>query len=296
MMDNDPSWFALELPTADTRLIALLGDPVGHSLSPVIQNAAFQAAEVDGVYLALQCATSELPGLLKGLARAGGGGNVTLPHKAQAAGLLEHRTDAVLRTGACNTFWLEDGRICGDNTDVQGFSAASLCVAGDLAGARVLLLGAGGAARAALVSLLDAKVDSVAILNRTVETAASLSQEFHTDRVSVNALAGMDSLPGERYDLVVNATSLGLGRDDPLPLDLRLPRSVGVVLDMVYSPGETPWVRHARRLGIKASDGLEMLIQQAASAFRHWWRSEPSLKAMRDVVRLLGNHTGADSR
>ncbi|HEV2149011.1 MAG TPA: hypothetical protein VGR37_16515, partial [Longimicrobiaceae bacterium] len=112
-------------PSAATRLVALLGSPVSHSLSPTLQNAAFRAAGVDAVYVALQCGSGELPGLLRGIARAGGAGNVTVPHKEASALLLERRTGAVERTGACNCFWLEEGQVCGDNTDVAGFAGAA---------------------------------------------------------------------------------------------------------------------------------------------------------------------------
>ena len=98
--------------TSATRMLALLGDPVSHALSPVIQNAAFREAGVDGVYVALRCRSDDLSGLLQAIARAGGGGNVTLPHKERAAAVVDRSAEAVTRTGACNTFWEEDGEIC----------------------------------------------------------------------------------------------------------------------------------------------------------------------------------------
>src|SRR5690606_18681386 len=136
--------------TARTRPIVLLGDPVAHSFSPVFQNEAFRAAGVDGVYFALRCDEAAFPGLLRGIALGGGGGNVTVPHKERAAALLDMQTSAVSRTGACNTFWSEKGRICGDNTDVAGFDAAVRRLIGSPAGSRVLIGGAGGSAGAAL--------------------------------------------------------------------------------------------------------------------------------------------------
>ena len=108
-------------PSSSTRVLALLGDPVLHSLSPAFQNAALRATGRDALYVALRCGGPDLPGLLRGLARAGGGGNVTVPHKGAAAEVVEEVTEAVQETGACNTFWLENGRIRGDNTDVAGF-------------------------------------------------------------------------------------------------------------------------------------------------------------------------------
>ena len=168
--------------TAATRVIALLGDPVAHSASPEIQNAAFASAGVDGVYVAVRCGADDLVGFMRGLARAGGGGNVTLPHKEKAASLLDDCTDAVRRTGACNTFWADDGgRLHGDNTDVDGFRRAMRDFAGGNArGFRVLLLGAGGAARAALLGLIEEGAEEVLIYNRTQDRARAVGRVAFT--------------------------------------------------------------------------------------------------------------------
>jgi len=274
-----------------TRLIVLLGDPVAHSLSPIFQNAAFQAAGVDGVYLSLRASTDDFPGLFLGIARAGGGGNVTLPHKLVAAQLIERRTKEVDSTGACNTFWLEDGVVCGDNTDVAGVRGAVDLLTGSPRGARVLLLGAGGAARAALTALLDDGADSIHLLNRTPARAAEIIEEFsespHHRSVAPGVLhlvePGTD-LGDEHFDLVINATSLGLREADPLPIDLEALGGCGAALDLVYSPEETRWVREARELGIPAADGIEMLIQQGVVAFGRWWRIDPSVEVMRAAL------------
>lgn len=272
-------------PTSATRLIALLGDPVGHSLSPIFQNAAFAAAGVDGVYLALRCGPGELPGLLRGIALSGGGGNVTLPHKELAARSVQRATEAVALTGACNTYWLQDGEIWGDNTDVAGFSAAAAALlGGPPSGARVLLLGSGGAARAALAALRADGAAEVVVRNRTPERGETLSRAFHTPatRVSVSPLT--ESLAGERFDLVVNATSLGIRSTDPLPLPTTGGPAVAAALDLVYAPGETRWVRELRSRGVPAADGLEMLLRQGAAAFLRWWGRDPSLEAMRSAL------------
>lgn len=277
--------------SAGTRSIALLGDPVSHSLSPRFQNAAFQAAGVDGVYLALRCGAEEFPGLLRGIARAGGGGNVTVPHKEAAAALVDLPTDAVRRTGACNTFWLEDGRIHGDNTDVAGFRAAVRALVGSPAHARVLLLGAGGAARAALLALLDDGVDTICLLNRTAARAEALrahvadqTRTLGQSRGRIDVAPALDALRTETFDLVVNATSLGLRADDPLPLSFDAGVRSGAALDLVYAPGETSWVREARARGFPAADGLEMLIQQGAAAFERWWGRQAPVAVMRAAV------------
>jgi len=268
---------------AGTRVLALLGDPVRHSLSPVMQNAAFAEAGVDGVYVALRCDGDDLPGLLRGLARAGGGGNVTLPHKERVVSLLEEKTAAVRRTGACNTFWLQNGRIHGDNTDVEGLRRALNALAGGVAGARVLLLGAGGAARAAMAVFRDDGAGEVHILNRTVSRARELASRLGDDQVRV--VEEREALSGGSYDLVVNATRLGLDPEDPLPLDLEELDRVGALHDMVYRPEKTRLVHRARERGIRAMDGREMLLQQGTVAFERWWQRPAPTEVMREALQ-----------
>lgn len=271
--------------TSATRLFALLGDPVSHSLSPVFQNAAFRAARVDGVYVALRCTSDTLPGLMRGIARAGGGGNVTVPHKEAAREVVERATAAAARTGACNTFWYEAGSLCGDNTDVAGFRAALRELIPTAAGARVLLLGAGGAARAALAALEEEGGATVTVLARTAGRAAALRDRFGTGRLSVRVAESVRDVRGQDFDLLVNATPLGLRPGDPLPLELSALGSIGAVLDMVYGAEPTPWVASARALGIPAADGIPMLIAQGAAAFERWWGVPAPVEAMREALR-----------
>jgi len=271
------------LVTSRSRVLALIGDPVAHSLSPVIQNAALEAMGFDGIYVALRSRVEELHGLVRGLALGGGGGNITLPHKEKAATVLDVPSPAVRRTGACNTFWFQDGKIHGDNTDVEGFTRAlSAFLGGPPGGEKVLLLGAGGAARACLMSLMDEGVGEVHILNRTRERARAVSRRLGGDRV--RALDGPRESEGEDYDLVLNATRLGLDADDPLPLDLGTLSRAGAVFDLVYRTQATPFVEHARERGVRVTDGKEMLLHQGAVAFQRWWGEEPPLEVMRGAL------------
>jgi shikimate dehydrogenase len=270
--------------TAQTRVLALLGDPVAHSASPELQNAGFAAAGVDGVYVAVRCEADDLVGFMRGLSRAGGGGNITLPHKEKAASILDVRSEAVRRTGACNTFWGDaQGRVNGDNTDVEGFRRAlRLFQEGPSDGARVLLLGAGGAARAALVGLLDEGAGEVLLYNRTQERARAVARRIGGPRVRV--VPTNRALEGENVDLVVNATRLGLDPGDPSPFDLTLLNRAGAAMDLVYRPEATPFLRSAEAAGVRATDGLEMLVQQGAVAFERWWGREAPVEAMRDAA------------
>lgn len=275
--------------TSSTRLFALLGHPVSHSLSPVIQNAAIQDLGLDGVYVALRSESpEEMAAFMRGLARAGGGGNVTLPHKEKAATVLDVPSLNVRRTGACNTFWVEDGMIHGDNTDVEGFARALETFIGKPPeGQRVLVLGAGGSARACLVALIDGGVREVHLLNRTRDRARAVARRIGGERVRV--LDERMDVAGQAYDLVVNTTRLGLNEGDPLPLELDLLERAGAVVDLIYGAGSTPFVEKARERGIRASDGSEMLLQQGAVAFERWWGKKPSLDVMRAALRAFQN-------
>jgi shikimate dehydrogenase len=270
-----------------TRLIVLLGNPVRHSLSPGFQNAAIRAAGLDAVYVALRCDGDYLEGLLRGIAEAGGGGNVTVPHKERAARLLDVRTPAVEQTGACNTFWGSDGRLHGDNTDVEGFAAAAHALIGPAAGSRVLVLGAGGAARAAVLALVRAPAETVHVLARTPARARALRDDLDDTGRVVFALEEPSALRREAYDLVVNATPLGLHPDDDLPLDLDGPVRVGAMLDLACYHEPTAWIRAARARGIPAADGRHMLVRQGAAAFRRWFGRNPDLDAMHDALPPL---------
>ena len=269
--------------TPATRTFALLGDPVSHSLSPSIQNAAIAAAGVDGVYVALRCAAARVPTLMRALAEAGGGGNITVPHKAVAAEALDAASEAVTATGACNTFWSEHGRLCGDNTDVDGFVRAVAALGVELARIDALVLGAGGAAAAAVHALLTGGARRIALRNRTVARARRLADRLDPERRVIDCVAGVG--PGERFHLVVNATTLGLHSGDASPLDWDVGPSADAALDLVYSPSGTAWVRDARARGIRAADGKTMLLAQAAAAFERWWSRSAPVAAMHAALR-----------
>jgi shikimate dehydrogenase len=269
------------------RLYALLGAPVHHSLSPALQNAAINALGLDAVYVALRTWDELVGPFMRSLALAGGGGNVTLPHKRAAAAALDHPSDDVRATGACNTFWWDEGRgLCGDNTDVAAFrKAAEALLREELAGCRVLLLGAGGAARAVVHACRGAGVDRVEILNRTRERAEALVADLGAPP-GVQVLEGGEAVAGEAYDLVVDATSLGLDPSDPLPLEPEAVRA-RAVLDLAYGRDATPLVRAAGAAGIEAADGRLMLVEQAALSFRRWFDRDPPREVMLQAVGLM---------
>lgn len=250
-------------------LFALLGDPVHHSLSPSIHNAAFEASGLDGVYVALRTRAELVGPLMRRLGRIGGGGNVTVPHKRRAAEALHHTTPVVTSTGACNVFWWEPARgLCGDNTDAAAFAVAAERLIGSLGGRRVLLLGAGGAARAVVHACMERGVALVDILNRTRPRAEEI-QATQGSAGKIGLLEAADDLRGREYDLAVNATSLGLRSEDPLPVPVERLRA-DALLDLVYGRDETRLVRVARSHGLLAEDGRRMLAEQAALSFERW--------------------------
>lgn len=273
---------------AGPRLCVLLGDPVEHSLSPLLHNAAFAHQGLNAVYAALRVAAPNLHGLLRGLKDAGAAGNVTLPHKQSVAIALDCATPAVKKTGACNTFWTDNGRLAGDNTDLAGFTrAAEELTGGSLRSMRVLLLGAGGAARAVLAALAEAGADSVVIVNRSAPRARQLAELFAADSIKLAAVE-RDRLPSlGGFDLAVNATSLGLSPRDPLPLASGEAPPFRFALDLVYAPAETRWVHALRQHGITAADGGEMLLQQAAAAYQRWWGRDAPLAVMRNALAAV---------
>ena len=271
---------------------AVLGDPVGHSLSPTIHNAAFRAAGRSAVYVARRVAAEECGPALRSLALAGGGGNVTVPHKETVLPFLDRHTEAVSATGACNTFWAEDGTVWGDNTDVEGFLATWRSATRGLPdGLEVLVLGAGGAARAVLCALLQAPgAARIRLWNRTEERAWALARDFGAGGVDPargrsGRIHPVSAYAGAVPDVVVNATSAGLnGEGMPVDLD-RLGAPPRRVLDLVYGKEPTPLCRHAVRIGIPAVDGREMLVRQAEASYTRWFGEPPPRGVM---TRALG--------
>lgn len=286
------------------RLFVLLGSPVAHSLSPTLHAAAFRALERDAVYAAVETRPGEVAALMRAVARSGGG-NVTLPHKERAASELDRASAAVEATGSCNCFWQGgDGELAGDNTDVAGFlSAVSGLIPGtgsgdegpgrDLEGTRVLLLGAGGGARAVLHGLDRRRAERVDVLNRTPDRAEAMVRDVAGPDLEARVLRSRGELAG-RYHLVVNATSLGMEPDDPLPLELD-GLEAEAAFDLVYAAGGTRWVRHARELGLPARDGLEMLVRQAGASLERWLDADAPLEAVRAAARrAAGRDPGSE--
>lgn len=266
--------------SGSTPVFALLGNPVGHSLSPNIYNAALRATKLDAVYVALACEADAVPSIMHSLA----GGNITVPHKGVAAASLDKNTDRVARTRACNTFWMQGKRLCGDNTDVIGFSVALRRLLPDPAGVRVLVVGAGGAARAAVFALLDAQAQDITVIARSRTRRKEIEAVAGRHARRVHVVASEQAVIGDGFDLLVNATPLGLKETDKAPFKFEKLDGLRAVFDMVYRRGGTAWAQRASAMGIPAIDGTEMLLQQAAAAFEIWWDVDAPIHAMRAAI------------
>lgn len=261
-----------EIITGATKVFAVIGDPVSHSLSPFIHNAWMKEAGLDAVYVALKLSSEDAAADIRALARAGFAGlNVTLPHKAAALAASRQAESACRAIGAANTLVPDaPGAWRAHNTDVAGFEALlAEAHAGNLEGGRVILIGAGGAARAATYSLARAKADLV-IVNRSPDNAQRLAEDL-----SPNAeIGGFDRLSelASSAHLIVNSASLGHA-GQALP---DLPAGKGrAFIDLSYGPAAAPVLAAASSAGWTTHDGLPMLVAQAAEAFQLWFGISP---------------------
>jgi len=247
-----------------------------------MHNAALESAGIDLYYEALDVIPYDLQAVIYGLARQRAAGNVTVPHKQAAMKMMKSVSPVAKRVNAINTFCVADnGELHGDNTDVTGFNAFAKSVLVKIPGsARVAVLGAGGGAAGVLAAIEEWNHATVKIFARRLDAARELAERFKN-------IAGVGMLPLDRpldCDIVVNATTIGLYDDQlPVPIDA-LPESA-VVLDLVYKPGETEWVRAARAAGRTAADGLAMLVEQGAASFEIWFGRPPDRRAMWKAVK-----------
>jgi shikimate dehydrogenase len=251
---------------------AVIGHPVSHSRSPFI-HARFAAQTHQNLeYTTIDATPADFARTVREFFEQGGKGlNVTIPHKELAARLAAELAPRALRAGAVNTLAMRgDGSVLGDNTDGVGLARdlANNHRVG-IAGRRVLLLGAGGAARGIIAPLLGLKPSQLTIVNRTVARAEELVREF-SDMGHLHAL-GYDQLDGTPYDLVINATAASIAQQLP-PLAAGIVNKDSICYDLAYARDETPFVRWALERGVaRAIDGLGMLVEQAAESF-HLWR------------------------
>ena len=258
-------------------LAGVLGSPIAHSRSPQLHGHWLKKYEIPGFYIPMDVAPDNLEQVLRTLPQAGFKGvNVTIPHKEQALEIADTVSDRAKRIGAANTLtFLPDGGIEADNTDGYGFLTNLQQGAPDWkpASGPAVVLGAGGAARAVIVALLDAGVPEIRLSNRTKSRAEQLRADFG-DQVVVSSWGDMSAdLQGAA--LLVNTTSLGMGGKPSLDLDIEGIDPDTVVTDLVYTPLETDLLKKAAALGCSTVDGVGMLLHQAAPGFCRWFGKDP---------------------
>ncbi len=282
--------------TGTTRVAAIFGDPVTHSMSPVIQNAAFAELGIDAVYVPFHVRPDDLGVAVASIRTLGlMGVNITIPHKEQVIPHLDRVDEAAKRIGAVNTIVNKDGVLTGYNTDGAGFMASIKAELGfDARGKNVVVLGAGGAARAVLYALMEAGAATVTVANRTAERAERLIDElggfFPATNVAASGFAA-GQLKGlaEGADLVVNTTSLGMEGQPPLGFPVDSLEPTAIVSDIVYKPIVTELVREARARGLAADSGLGMLVYQGVVGFELWTgKKAPADVMMRAARAALG--------
>lgn len=267
-------------PSHPSRLV-LLGSDVGSSLSPVFQRAALNAAGIRISYDALNVTAENLGREIERIRLGNIAGNVTRPHKIPFHDSCDVLTPIASRVGAVNTFWMNEGCLHGDNTDVGGFDiSARPLIGGDAKDLRVLVLGSGGAAAAVLAAIERWPGCRGMISSRNKSQAARLAERYR----DVATVELDPERAARQAGLIVNATPVGQ-RDDSHPLDTTfIPRETAV-MDLVYRQGETAWIKALRANGNAARDGLTMLLEQGALSFRQWFGMDPDRGVM---LRSLG--------
>ena len=261
--------------TGETSLYGVIGYPVGHSLSPIFQNKAFEFLGLNAVYVPFEIRHSDLATALEGLKLSGIKGlNVTVPFKEEVMTLADKVSDEAYEIGAGNTLKFTDQGTELYNTDWIGFLKMAEEIT-ELQGRNVLVLGAGGASRAVLYALKRAGAN-IFLWNRTLERAERLAEVFSAQVVRTPE----EGVKGAT--VIVNTTSVGLKEDDPYLFDYSVIEPYHTVIDIIY--WDTPLIQTARERGAKAVNGLNMLIYQGAESFRIWTACEPPVKVMKKAL------------
>ena len=268
-------------PTGATRVAAVIGDPIAHSLSPAIHNAAFAAAGLDWVFVAHRVWAGRGPGAVDAFRALGlGGMSVTMPHKESVIVALDDLTPMARRLDAVNCVFWDGERVVGDNTDGAGvvFALRDHLGLADLS-LRVAVIGAGGAAKATIAALGDAGAAEVVVVNRTRERAALAAALAP----GVGRVGRSDDLPD--MDVIINATPVGMGGVVGAGGVNFVPGAGVVAMDLIYHPAETEWLAKARANGATVANGVPMLVGQAAAAFERWTGTEAPIEAMAAAAR-----------
>lgn len=275
------------------KLFGLVGYPLGHSKSPLMHNTEFKELNLPYHYQPFELPEDQLEDGVKALRLLGVEGfNVTIPHKVAIIPLLDEVEQEALDIGAVNTVYRKGNQLIGTNTDGRGYLLSLLRQVGEdsLIDKRVLIVGAGGAARAVAVSIARSGVGSMAIANRTLANAKELSTVCSKyAKVDAVSLEGVGSSLGD-YDIIINTTSVGMSPEiDRIPLSVDGIKVGTIMSDLIYNPLETLWLKQGNEIGAKTSNGLSMFVEQGALAFEKWLEIEPDRERMKEtVLKTLG--------
>ncbi len=288
LMIHQRSMSVFPWPTGVTKVFAVIGDPIDHSLSPVLLNAAFTAAKLDAVFVALKVTREHLESACYGIRSAGIAGlSVTMPHKESIIGHLDRVTERARRLNSVNCVFWDDGELVGDSTDGPALvSSLESDLTESIAGKSVMIMGTGGAARAIVLSLEEAGVSEIVVVGRRDE---AVSKVVALGRPVARAGTVQDA---RNVDIIINATSVGMAEtngEGRSPIPAELIESRHFVCDIVYYPAVTPLLADARAAGARYSNGIGMLAHQAARAFWIWTGHEPPLDVMLHVVHSRGH-------
>ena len=261
-------------------LAGVIGSPVGHSRSPILHGTWLKQYRLPGHYVPLHVEADDLERVLRAMPAMGFvGANVTIPHKEAALALADEVSDTARQIGASNTLSFREGRIYADNTDAYGFiqNLRDGAPVWRPEQSRALVIGAGGAARAVLIALIQAGVPEILLTNRTLSRAESLARALTGPIRVVDWESFAQVLP--QAGLVVNTTSLGMDGQPPMGFPAEALHPESVVTDIVYTPLETQLLRDAKARGCHVVDGLGMLLHQAVPGFERWFGHRPEVTA-----------------
>jgi shikimate dehydrogenase len=276
--------------SGQTRICGILGDPIAHTLSPVMQNAAFQEAGLDYVYLPFKVSKENLAEAVKGIKALDiSGVNVTIPHKVAVMPLLDEIDPLAAHIGAVNTIVNRGGRLKGYNTDASGFYQALIDNKISVIKKKITIMGAGGAARA-IAFILAEKGAELTILNRSLDSAKAVAERvFQALRIKIKSdklAAGNLEAALAKTDILVNATSIGMVPDvTETPVPAGLLRKELTVVDIIYNPLQTRLLEEAEKKVSRVIGGLEMLVRQGAASFELWTGSPAPVEAMRKAAQ-----------
>jgi len=272
-----------------TKVCGVIGDPIDHTLSPIIQNAAFEALKLDYVFLAFKVKPAQVGNAIAGMRALNIRGlNVTMPHKNKVIDYLDRVDLSAQIVQSVNTILNKENLLFGFNTDGVGALKALRENGVELKGRKVLLLGAGGAARA-IAYTLGKEADELAVLNRTAKRAQELAKQLEkafNKKVAFGSLSAKDVEHNlQDSDILVNATSVGMKpKVDETPVPPKLLRRTVAVMDIVYNPIETKLAKDAKAAGAKVVSGVEMLIYQGAASFEIWTGKPAPVQVMREAA------------